>query len=873
MGNESENRELAPRVAVVSDGNDLLPSFVFELLERNFLLDVYARKNHINKYFPPASASAIRFSETGKKLSENYDYVVCLNLFQRSWVLDEEEFKKNLTLSVSLARANKAKIIFCFPFLQERSFSKSIAPYIERIKSDEALFPAVVYIGQLVGFGMGLEKKDLFAQILRHYLKNETAYIPYRQDTLYLADIQKTTDALIKTLFSLGAYGGESAIFSEFKTKDLLEFLKRRNAAFKYKYTDYLFDFVESEFKEKIFVDLDPYSCAEHILEKNEQETKALVSQKRGHSEKKRKATHSFERSLSAPLVFVGKALRGILAMVIVPGLYLVYLVFLSGGLTYLAKNFLGWGNLEYATTLFSASFQTSLSLKSYLTLVQRVDSGFISKRMLVASDLFLSVSDLGVRSANLLKEVLTLPEKVKEGNSDDLSERSRKISLELDYLYKLSGFLYAGIDSISGAQKTLLLKFVGTQITPELRRKLLLAKGIAKKLPTLLGEEAKKTYLLVFQDESVVRPTGGIVNDLALVTVESGRLVGVEIFSSKETDKFLKGQVDAPLPLAKHASKERWYFQDFNWDPDFAQSAKRAEWFLDKELDRSIDGVFAFDGKAVRELLTHFGLSNQGTGNLDREIIEKFLNRLFVNTEMKITTLRQLLISLEEKNVQIFVNAPEVQALISDMGFSGEVITDTKAFFEKECRLNCFSDWLGIVEADLGESYDSQVKRGAELTIRFEEGVIKRKLTILIKNEAQEGRVYKSYIRVIAPSKAGFSFVEMVSPRGKKEILPEVSKVGNYKEAGIYFEVGGGEIAYLTFAWEGENNLSFSSSGEYRLYWRKQAGIDSEPIRLEAVEPNNVHFRSDPPFNLTGNNTLGYNTKLLKDNWFRIYW
>ena len=109
MGNESENRELAPRVAVVSDENDLLPSFVFELLERNFLLDVYARKNHINKYFPPASASAIRFSETGKKLSENYDYVVCLNLFQRSWVLDEEEFKKNLTLSVSLARANKSK--------------------------------------------------------------------------------------------------------------------------------------------------------------------------------------------------------------------------------------------------------------------------------------------------------------------------------------------------------------------------------------------------------------------------------------------------------------------------------------------------------------------------------------------------------------------------------------------------------------------------------------------------------------------------------------------------------------------------------------------------------------------------------------------
>ena len=47
---------------------------------------------------------------------------------------------------------------------------------------------------------------------------------------------------------------------------------------------------------------------------------------------------------------------------------------------------------------------------------------------------------------------------------------------------------------------------------------------------------------------------------------------------------------------------------RDSNWDPDFPVSARRAEWFLDKELNRQVDGTIGINLYVIKDLLETTG-------------------------------------------------------------------------------------------------------------------------------------------------------------------------------------------------------------------------------------------------------------------------
>jgi len=76
-----------------------------------------------------------------------------------------------------------------------------------------------------------------------------------------------------------------------------------------------------------------------------------------------------------------------------------------------------------------------------------------------------------------------------------------------------------------------------------------------------------------------------------------------------------------------------------------------------------------------------------------------------------------------------------------------------------------------------------------------------------------------------------------------------------------------------ITFSWEEEVQLDFSGSGEYRLYWRKQAGTDSDPISVNYFLPQGIAPTFSPSFSLTQGGGYGYNTYLTRDLFSRIIW
>jgi hypothetical protein len=123
-----------------------------------------------------------------------------------------------------------------------------------------------------------------------------------------------------------------------------------------------------------------------------------------------------------------------------------------------------------------------------------------------------------------------------------------------------------------------------------------------------LLGSEGKRRYLVLFQNDRELRPTGGFIGSYALMDVEGGRVVNLEIPGGGSYD--LRGglneRVAAPDQL--RLVNPRWEFQDANWFADFPTSAKTLTWFYEKSGGPSIDGVVAVTTNLMESLLTVTG-------------------------------------------------------------------------------------------------------------------------------------------------------------------------------------------------------------------------------------------------------------------------
>ncbi len=137
-----------------------------------------------------------------------------------------------------------------------------------------------------------------------------------------------------------------------------------------------------------------------------------------------------------------------------------------------------------------------------------------------------------------------------------------------------------------------------------------LLATGLANfiagvdKLQEVLGLSRDKRYLLVFQNNSELRASGGFLGSYALMDVSQGEISNLEVpgGGSYDTEAGLKVLVAAPEPL--WLVNPLWHFWDANWWPDWPTTAKNLMWFYSKSGGPSVDGVISLTPTVVERLL-----------------------------------------------------------------------------------------------------------------------------------------------------------------------------------------------------------------------------------------------------------------------------
>jgi hypothetical protein len=123
-------------------------------------------------------------------------------------------------------------------------------------------------------------------------------------------------------------------------------------------------------------------------------------------------------------------------------------------------------------------------------------------------------------------------------------------------------------------------------------------AKPLIKLLPSLLGDPKEKKYLILFQNDKELRPTGGFITAYAIFRIDKGV---ISVDSSNDIyalDNRISGKSKAPAPILKYLPQVPLLnLRDSNLSPDFITSMNTFNSIYEKAPGYvDVDGIIALD-------------------------------------------------------------------------------------------------------------------------------------------------------------------------------------------------------------------------------------------------------------------------------------
>ncbi|MFC1789880.1 NAD-dependent epimerase/dehydratase family protein [Patescibacteria group bacterium] len=406
--------------------------------------------------------------------------------------------------------------------------------------------------------------------------------------------------------------------------------------------------------------------------------------------------------------------------------------------------------------------------------------------------------------------------------------------------------------------QQSSLLKF---------KNALLDGASILRAFPDVVGAQEKKTYLLLLQNNMELRPTGGFIGSFVLVEFDKGRLATFEVYDVYTADGQLKGHVEPPGPIKEFLGEAGWYLRDSNWDPNFPTSAIRAQWFLEKSLGISVDGVFGanldFVEKVIeavgeievvdyREKITANNLFSKAEkysesdffpgssakkdflGSLARSLLIK-VESASLGEQAKIA--QAIYQGLQEKDLIFFFNDPNLMKTVTDLGWEGS-LRKLNCLRSEEL---CLQDYLMIVESNLGvNKANYYLKRTIDFQVNVAlGGEFSNQLRINYLNGSPEGvrfgGDYKNYLRIYVPLG---SKLEEVKVNGQLRAKVDLGVANGKTYFGFLVEVPIEQKATIQVNYRPPLKLLKGKESDYLLFWQKQSGADPSQVSCQINLP-----------------------------------
>ncbi len=256
----------------------------------------------------------------------------------------------------------------------------------------------------------------------------------------------------------------------------------------------------------------------------------------------------------------------------------------------------------------------------------------------------------------------------------------------------------------------------------PIVQREMENALSLTETLLEVLGHEESKRYLVLFQNNHELRPTGGFIGSLALLDISQGVVTSLDVPAGGVYDVAgqLSEQVLSPGPL--RLVNPHWNIQDANWFPHFPSSAQKVLSFYEKSGGVTVDGVITLIPRVIEDLLRvsgpidlteEFGVIIDADNFYDEvqvraeekfdvtteskriigEMTPKLFNQLFSaakEPESLLNLLTTIQHALNQKDILLYMQDPELQQTFSDRDWAGELKTTDR-------------DYLAVIHANIG--------------------------------------------------------------------------------------------------------------------------------------------------------------------------
>ncbi|QQS39052.1 DUF4012 domain-containing protein [Candidatus Woesebacteria bacterium] len=462
------------------------------------------------------------------------------------------------------------------------------------------------------------------------------------------------------------------------------------------------------------------------------------------------------------------------------------------------------------------------------------------------------------------------------DGSVEDITS---SILLVNKSLVEELGFLEGQIKALSGNNKKVILNIISSVDISRTKSLAYFIQQISADLPNMLGEDKTKSYALVFQDENVIRPSGGIANYIAIIVFSEGKLADIYVYTPEFLDKQIKGEIIPPANLLSGLNTDKWSSKDFGWHVNYINSAEQLKWFISKSVDIEVDGVVVLNQEIINRLEENMANEYKkvfndelSTSDLHTAVAEKQQDPKLVKEYIK--RIFETLVELDEnQKLSIYglvfegSNNKNIQLMTTDDNFNNK-LQSANLFGNKnsqKCSFNCFSDEIGVFDSSVNANAQS-IKREINLTVYIEEGIVKHSMQYVFTNPKDNSQPYQAYVKILVNKESGFEDIYRTNESGTVLVKPDISVEKEGKTAGFIIEIMPGQTERYLINWETTSVLDLTRDGEYDIRFIKQSGMKNVPLSVSIKTPERLTIFPTNIFRLTNEGLYGYNTTLDKD-------
>ena len=369
------------------------------------------------------------------------------------------------------------------------------------------------------------------------------------------------------------------------------------------------------------------------------------------------------------------------------------------------------------------------------------------------------------------------------------------------------------------------------------------------------MGFDRKKTFLLVFENSTEQRPTGGLIEGLGIAVLEKGQLLDLTWFTPDDIEAGLTGTEDAPMPLKMMLAESGLLFRDANWSIDGPSAAVQLKKMYERATGRGIDGVIFISTQGFEDILSEAAgsLREKSAFNGSEFTLQLAKDAFQALKEASFPAVQGFIKALQNENILIVPFEAEPAKLAAQLGIDGGIkkyLCPAQLYSSK-----CFQNFIYIVDANLGgKRSDYFLKKGRRAIVTLGSDYrVNTALELAYANTSTvdgSSTAYRGYTRVAVPLESVVQSVVQVKNGQAVQVVAD-----NYIEFGQHIigfpvEIIPGEAVLIKINYISTNKISIERGmGAYVLNLKKQAGDSVETevrIKLpEGVTPLSVYPRA----------------------------